>query len=141
MSFSLPLRYFILVLFYSRIWVGVVYFWYKDSTCAAEAVDLFARGFVVKSFQVGYTQYMGYYSDTDSQMEALQIKLLRQAPPWRKMEMLINLNASARELALAGLRRRYPSSSEKALNRRLADILLGEQLAAKVYGVPTEDAA
>jgi len=84
---------------------------------------------------------MGYYSDTDSQMEALQIKLLRQAPPWRKMEMLINLNASARELALAGLRRRYPSSSEKALNRRLADILLGEQLAAKVYGVPTEDAA
>lgn len=82
-----------------------------------------------------------YYSDTDPQMEALQIKLLRQAPPWRKMEMLVSLNASARELAMAGLRRRYPNSSEKALRRRLADILLGESLAAKVYGVRTEDAA
>jgi hypothetical protein len=78
----------------------------------------------------------GYYSDTRPEMEALQIKLLREAPAWRKMEMLVSLNAAARELALAGLRRRYPLAGEAELRRRLADILLGEELALKVYGKP-----
>ena len=76
----------------------------------------------------------GYYSDTHPVMEALQIKLLREAPPWRKMEMLVSLNASAQELALAGLRRRYPEAKLSELRRRLADLLLGEDLARKVYG-------
>jgi hypothetical protein len=78
----------------------------------------------------------GYHSDTHPKMEALQIKLLRQAPAWRKMEMLVNLNASAQELARAGLRRRYPNAGETEIRRRLADILLGEDLARKVYGEP-----
>jgi len=77
-----------------------------------------------------------YYSDTHPKMEALQIKLLREAPAWRKMEMLVSLNASAQELALAGLRRRYPNASPGELRRRLADILLGQDLARKVYGEP-----
>jgi hypothetical protein len=78
----------------------------------------------------------GYYSDTHPKMEALQIKLLREVPLWRKMEMLVSLNASARELAQAGLRRRYPNASPSELRRRLADLLLGEGLASKVYGDP-----
>lgn len=78
----------------------------------------------------------GYYSDTHPEMEALQVKLLREAPSWRKMEMLVSLNASTRELALAGLRRRYPEAAPAELRRRLADILLGEDLAGKVYGKP-----
>ncbi len=69
-------------------------------------------------------------------MEALQIKLLRGLPAWRKMEMLVSLNGAARELALAGLRRRYPQAGEDELRRRLADLLLGEELALKVYGKP-----
>jgi hypothetical protein len=73
-------------------------------------------------------------TDTHPVMEALHLKLLREAPPWRKMEMLISLNAAARELKLAGLRRRYPKSTEDEIHRRLADILLGEDLARKVYG-------
>jgi len=81
-----------------------------------------------------------YSSDTHPKMEALQIRLLRQAPPWRKMEMLAHLNAAARLLALSGLRQRYPNASESELRRRLAGILLGEDLASKVYG-NLEDAA
>lgn len=80
-----------------------------------------------------------YYSDTHPEIEALQIKLLRETPPWRKMEMLASLNASARELALAGLRRRYPHANQAELQRRLADLLLGEELARKVYGEPNYD--
>jgi hypothetical protein len=87
-----------------------------------------------------YTKIMsGYYTDTHPKMEALQIKLLRETPPWRKMEMLVSLNAAARELALAGLRRRYPEAGPAELRRRLADLLLGEDLAQKVYGDPGYD--
>ncbi len=76
----------------------------------------------------------GLFSDTDPKMEALQIQLLRQASPTRKMNMLAQLNASARRLALTGLRTRYPQAGEAELRRRLAGLLLGEELACKVYG-------
>jgi hypothetical protein len=74
------------------------------------------------------------YSDTHPKMEALQIQLWRQASPTRKMHMLAQLNASARVLALAGLRSQYPQVNEAKLRRRLADLLLGKELARKVYG-------
>jgi hypothetical protein len=74
------------------------------------------------------------YSDTDPKIEQMQIELWRQASPTRKMHMLAQLNASARILALAGLRSRYPNATETELRRRLADLLLGQELASKVYG-------
>jgi hypothetical protein len=74
------------------------------------------------------------YSDTNPKMEALQIQLWRQATPTHKMKMVAQLNASVRTLALAGLRSRFPKASESELHRRLADLLLGEELARKVYG-------
>jgi hypothetical protein len=75
-----------------------------------------------------------FYSDTDPKMEALQVRLLREAPVWRKLEMLAQLNASAHLLALSGLRQRYPQALESELQRRMANLLLGEDLARKVYG-------
>ena len=74
------------------------------------------------------------YSDTHPKMEALQIQLWRQASPTRKMQMVAQLNASVRMLALTGLRSRYPQASEAELRRRLAGLLLGDELARKVYG-------
>ena len=73
-------------------------------------------------------------SDTHPKMEALQIQLLRGAGPARRMEMLAQLNAAARKLALAGLRSQYPQAGQAELRRRLAGLLLGEELARKVYG-------
>jgi hypothetical protein len=75
-----------------------------------------------------------FYSDANPKMEALQVRLLREAPAWRKLEMLAQLNASARLLALSGLRQRYPQALESELQRRMANLLLGEELARKVYG-------
>ena len=74
------------------------------------------------------------FSDTHPKMEALQIQLWRQATPTRKMQMLAQLNASARLLALMGLRLQYPQASEAEIQRRLADLILGDELARKVYG-------
>jgi hypothetical protein len=79
-------------------------------------------------------------SDTHPKIKALQIDLLRKATPERKLEMMAELNASARMLALSGLRVRYPQASERELQRRLAGLLLGEKVASKVYG-SIDDAA
>ena len=77
---------------------------------------------------------MALLSDTHPKMETLQISLLREAPAWRKLEMLAQLNASACLLAMSGLRQRYPAAGEDELRRRLAGLLLGEDLADKIYG-------
>jgi hypothetical protein len=74
------------------------------------------------------------FPDTHPKMEALQIQLWRQASPTRKMNMVAQLNASARLLAMAGLRGRYPQASETTLRFNLACLLLGEETARKVYG-------
>ena len=73
-------------------------------------------------------------SDTHPKIEALQIQLWRQASPTRKMQMVAQLNASARLLALTGLRSRFPHASEAELRFKLAVLLLGDDLAHKVYG-------
>ena len=72
--------------------------------------------------------------DTRPEAEAVLIKLLRQAPPWRKLHMVGQLNQTVRTLALSGLRQRHPQASLQELRRRLADLLLGPELADRVYG-------
>ena len=52
------------------------------------------------------------FPDTHPKMEALQIELWRAASPTRKMQMLAQLNQSARLLALTGLRSQYPQAGE-----------------------------
>lgn len=80
-----------------------------------------------------------YFTDTRPEAEAVLIQLTRQAPPWRKFQMMGQLNRSARTLMLAGLRERYPHASNTELRRRLADLVLGPTLAQEVYG-PLEKA-
>ena len=79
------------------------------------------------------------FPDTRPEAEAVLIRLLRQAPPWRKLEMVDQLNQSVKLLALVGLRQRYQQDSEDQLHRRLADLLLGDELALKVYGPLLEE--
>lgn len=62
------------------------------------------------------------------------MKGLRAMPPWRRLQLMAALTASARVLALAGLRRRFPGAGEQELRRRLAGLLYGEELASRVYG-------
>ncbi len=75
-----------------------------------------------------------YYTDTHPKMETLQIRLLRQMSPARKMALFCSLNAAARQIAWQGLKQRYPQASEAELRRRLADLLLGPEIARRVYG-------
>ena len=74
-------------------------------------------------------------SDTHPEIKRIQIELMRQAPPWRKAEMVGQLYMTMKQLAMLGLRERFPEAGEAELRRRLADLLLGPELARRVYGL------
>jgi hypothetical protein len=78
------------------------------------------------------------FSDTSPETERVLFAMLRDMQPWRKLEMVAQLNQTARDLALVGLRERHPHAAPEELRRRLADIILGPELAARVYGPITE---
>ena len=73
-------------------------------------------------------------SDTDRDAERVQIELMRQSPSWRKIYLLGQLNQTIKLMVLSGLRQRHAQATEEELRRRLADLLLGAELAARVYG-------
>lgn len=73
-------------------------------------------------------------SDTDPEAERIQMEIYRRMPPWRKIELVVEANETTRQLALAGLRARQPEASPEEIQRRLFDLLLGEELAMEVYG-------
>ena len=82
----------------------------------------------------------GALTDTDEAAERVLIELMRRAPAWRKLQLADQLNQSLRLLALAGLRARHPAAAEPELRRRLADLMLGPELARLAYGpTPNED--
>jgi hypothetical protein len=74
------------------------------------------------------------FPDTEPQAEQVLINLLRRASVARKLEMLGQMNAAARQMALQGLRIRHSGATEAQLQRYLADLLLGSELAVRVYG-------
>jgi hypothetical protein len=77
--------------------------------------------------------------DTSPRIEQIQIERLRHMPVWRKLALVGEMNRAVRDLALAGLRQRHPDDSPAQRRRRLADLLLGQELAARVYGPGPED--
>ncbi len=72
--------------------------------------------------------------DTTTEVDAMLFQMWRETPAWRKLDLLNGMNRAARQLALAGLRRRHPHASANELQRLLADLLLGTELAIQVYG-------
>jgi hypothetical protein len=77
--------------------------------------------------------------DTHPEIERLQIERLRQMPTWRKVALMAEMGQTVRALAMAGLRQRHPEDTPARRRRRLADLLLGPELAAKAYGPWSEE--
>lgn len=78
------------------------------------------------------------FRDTSPEAEAVLISLMQEAPPWRKLQMVDQMNQTVKMLLMAGLRDRHPQASDDQLRRFLASLLLGEELASKAYGPPPE---
>ena len=79
------------------------------------------------------------FPDTRPEAEVVLIRLLREAPSWRKLEMVGQMNEAVKTMMLSGLKDRFPQDTPETLQRRLADLLLGAELAQKVYGLLPEN--
>ena len=73
-------------------------------------------------------------SDTSPEAAEIQREIYRNMSAERKLELVEDANHTARELALAGLAQRYPDDPPELLHRRLFDLVLGSELAERVYG-------
>jgi len=69
--------------------------------------------------------------DTSLESERVLVELLRRTPSWRRLQLTDQMSATARQLCLAGLRRRHPQARDLELRRRFAEIHLGPELAKK----------
>lgn len=77
--------------------------------------------------------------DTIPPIEQMQVERLRRMPTWRKLALASEMAQAVRDLALAGLRQRYPDDSPTQRRRRLATLVLGAELAQRVYGPAPEE--
>ncbi len=76
----------------------------------------------------------GLYSDTHPKAEAIQIDIIRRMPSWKKIAMVDDLNETVKAFAVSGIKQRHPDASPAQIRRMLADLMLGSDLADKVYG-------
>ena len=73
------------------------------------------------------------YSDTHPKMEALQIQVIRHMPAWKKISIVNDLNETVKAMAVSGIKQRHPNATPEQIHRMLADLMLGVELARKVY--------
>jgi hypothetical protein len=73
-------------------------------------------------------------SDTHPAAEKVQFDAFRAMSPEQKMNTLLGMIEAGHILAMAGLSMRFPQEGPELLRRRLASLLLGSELAQKVYG-------
>lgn len=71
--------------------------------------------------------------DTSPEAERTQIDLWRRMSARQRAGAVSQTSNSVRELAFAGIRRRYPAASESECRKRYAILTLGPTLAASAY--------
>ena len=71
--------------------------------------------------------------DTSPQAERFLIEQLRKLPAHVKARQAAELTRTCRELALSGIRRRYPSASDRECELRLAALWLDREIMVKAF--------
>jgi hypothetical protein len=73
------------------------------------------------------------YPDTHPKIEQMQIEFIRRMPAWKKLAIVDDLNETVKTLAVSGIKQRNPNASAEQVQRMLAELMLGKELARKVY--------
>ncbi|MBI3738174.1 MAG: hypothetical protein HY258_03915 [Chloroflexi bacterium] len=63
----------------------------------------------------------------------MQIELIRRMPAWKKISIMDGLNETVKTLAISGIKERHPDATPQQIQRMLAEMMLGEELARKIY--------
>jgi len=74
-----------------------------------------------------------WFTDTDEEAERLLLELNRGMPDWKKCELIFSLIETSRQLALAGLKERYPQADAEELKKRYAALVLDRETVLAMY--------
>ena len=95
---------------------------------------MFWRRWKQRGYEPAMRPHEGLLSDTDPEAEHILIELARMTPAWMKGEQIVAAIRTDRELAMAGLRQRYPEAGADELHRRFAALVLDRDMVMQVYG-------
>jgi hypothetical protein len=70
--------------------------------------------------------------DTTLEAHRKQVEILRKLSPQRKALMAIELTDNIRQIAVEGIKSRYPEFSEKQVMRELLRLIVGDELFQKI---------
>ena len=73
------------------------------------------------------------FSDSHPKMEQMQIEFIRRMPAWKKFAVVDDLNETVKMLAAGGIKQRHPDATPQQVRRMLAELMLGAELARRVY--------
>ena len=68
------------------------------------------------------------WSDTDADTEAEMIRLLREAPGWKRLALATALSSTVIELSRDALRRAHPGLSESEIRLRWVGVHYGSDM-------------
>lgn len=80
----------------------------------------------------------GTAADTSAAAQTVQDALLRRASVGEKLAQVARLSRMVDQLSMAGLRQRHPTVDDQIIGYRRAELRLGRELAARVYGAPRD---
>ncbi len=83
---------------------------------------------------VGMSHYRTQSRDTSREAEEVLMEGYRRMEPWEKIELMCELSKAAEELALSGIRMRYPDAEEAELRMRLASLRLSPTEMREAFG-------
>jgi hypothetical protein len=72
--------------------------------------------------------------DTTPEAEAVLLGLLREAPVWKRLQMVDHLHETLKLLILADLRRQNPTADEAEIQRRLVARCLNREDVIAAFG-------
>jgi hypothetical protein len=82
---------------------------------------------------------MREHSDTGPATEAVLIRLARELPPGRKLEIALDMSQTIFDAARSGVRLRHPEASEAELRRRLGELVLPPEILRAVLASLSRD--
>lgn len=80
----------------------------------------------------GPASFQGFPADSSPDAVRVQFEILRRMTPAQRIAMVDDLTKLARDLAVAGLRRRHPQASDAQIEKLFFEMTLGPELAQRV---------
>ncbi len=80
------------------------------------------------------SHYRTQSRDTSREAEEVLMEGYRRMEPWEKIQLVCDLSAASQELALSGIRMRYPDADEDELRMRLASLRLSPTEMREAFG-------